>query len=401
MYITFFQSSLQTRMPPPMNQSVCIDSMNTVLSRDGATFIGKDTETIQCRTNITYRCICGKVNTKQHTSLIRRNAFCKECTYKMAQERRIKTMTNNGDKPINNGSTDFSEELAKKTADRNGSRLLGIYRIDESGVRHKREGVDLKRTKRDDDLHCRCSCGTEFYVNFRNAYENDGCRCRSCQKAKKSEALRNKRRSTPDAEITMEHLTDRAARIEREGQKCIDCNVHQDSEQFAKRYNHHEKCYVFNGRCRGCSRKLRTSNREDALRNASLEEFLNGELVIARDRVKKYNKTHPDSPREFNITVEHLVEAYENQNGKCAISGRNMLTITHRDECPDGVRCNPEKLSIDRIDSTSGYVEGNIQLVCWIPNSIKMDMSTDELENWVISIYNHRHLDRKNPLRSD
>jgi hypothetical protein len=102
------------------------------------------------------------------------------------------------------------------------------------------------------------------------------------------------------------------------------------------------------------------------------------ELKIAKDRTKKYNKKHPHSVREFTIKVPYLMELLERQDGKCALSGRPMLTTTHRDECPEEERCNPNKLSIDRIDSLKGYIEGNVQLVRWRANSMKMDTTFAE-----------------------
>lgn len=39
-------------------------------------------------------------------------------------------------------------------------------------------------------------------------------------------------------------------------------------------------------------------------------------------------------------------------------------------------------ISIDRIDSSLGYVRGNVQFVCDIVNRIKQDLSQEELYKW-------------------
>lgn len=39
-------------------------------------------------------------------------------------------------------------------------------------------------------------------------------------------------------------------------------------------------------------------------------------------------------------------------------------------------------VSIDRIDSSIGYKEDNIQLVCHIVNLMKHDLSIEELKTW-------------------
>ena len=39
-------------------------------------------------------------------------------------------------------------------------------------------------------------------------------------------------------------------------------------------------------------------------------------------------------------------------------------------------------ISIDRIDSSVGYVRGNVQLVCDIVNRMKQNLSQEELYKW-------------------
>jgi hypothetical protein len=276
----------------------------------------------------------------------------------------------------------YDRERAERTASKNGSTLLGIYRRAVDGSRIEIGGGVGTR---DCDLHIRCICGVEDYVNFRNAdghgaigAGNGKCLCRACRRGHKSDALRNHRRGVDSTiAIAPESMSARSARIERDGQECIDCKEHKSAEEFGGSFNRTEKCKVHKGRCYACSRKLRTANREDAIRNGSLEDFLKAELAVAKDRNKKHNAKYLSDQREFDITVPFLVDLLERQDGKCALSGLPMLTTTHRDECPDDARCNPNKLSIDRIDSSHGYTEDNVQLVRWRPNSMKMEMTSD------------------------
>ena len=83
------------------------------------------------------------------------------------------------------------------------------------------------------------------------------------------------------------------------------------------------------------------------------------------------------------------MDLFESQEGKCALSGLPMLTTTHRDECPEDERCNPNKLSIDRIDSLRGYTEDNVQLIRWRANSMKMDMTTTEYKDEISAQYEY------------
>lgn len=70
---------------------------------------------------------------------------------------------------------------------------------------------------------------------------------------------------------------------------------------------------------------------------------------------------------------------YEDQDGKCALSGYNMTYITGQGRVPTNI-------SIDRIDSNMGYVEGNIQLVCRQSNVMKMELTMEQLAEWCEAI---------------
>ena len=66
---------------------------------------------------------------------------------------------------------------------------------------------------------------------------------------------------------------------------------------------------------------------------------------------------------DFSIDLEHLLLLWKNQNGLCAYS---KLPLT--------IEANQQNIvSLDRIDSSKGYVVGNVQLVCRAINEMKMD----------------------------
>jgi hypothetical protein len=76
----------------------------------------------------------------------------------------------------------------------------------------------------------------------------------------------------------------------------------------------------------------------------------------------------------FNIDTDYVMELLINQQGKCALTGWN-LEFTRGGKW-DGK--NPRGCTMDRIDSTKGYIRGNIQLVCGLPNVSKGNMPNDE-----------------------
>jgi len=74
----------------------------------------------------------------------------------------------------------------------------------------------------------------------------------------------------------------------------------------------------------------------------------------ARDRAKR--RGFP-----FSLTVDDLVKLWENQDGRCALSGIKMELATKGQH-------EPWLASLDRIDSQGGYVLENVRLVTWMVN---------------------------------
>jgi len=83
---------------------------------------------------------------------------------------------------------------------------------------------------------------------------------------------------------------------------------------------------------------------------------------------------------QFEITLEYITQLYNQQNGLCALTGVKMTHNAINDRQEDDPHIlNPTNISIDRIDSNSGYVKGNLQLVCAIVNRIKFEMNDVQL----------------------
>lgn len=68
---------------------------------------------------------------------------------------------------------------------------------------------------------------------------------------------------------------------------------------------------------------------------------------------------------KVEITYEYLVALWESQNGLCTYSG---LPLTYEANQSNTV-------SLDRIDSKLGYIEGNVQLVCAMVNRMKQEFA--------------------------
>lgn len=84
----------------------------------------------------------------------------------------------------------------------------------------------------------------------------------------------------------------------------------------------------------------------------------------------------------LEITIEDLWVLWEKQGGLCAISGVELRLWP----------LSKKTASVDRIDGTLGYIDGNVQWVHKTVNMMKRRMSDDELVEWcrVISAWNSR-----------
>lgn len=72
--------------------------------------------------------------------------------------------------------------------------------------------------------------------------------------------------------------------------------------------------------------------------------------------------------KEFNLVPDDLYEIWDKQNGLCAYSKVPLkIEANHLETC-----------SLDRINSSLGYVKGNVQLVCAIVNRMKQEFSEED-----------------------
>lgn len=106
--------------------------------------------------------------------------------------------------------------------------------------------------------------------------------------------------------------------------------------------------------------------KDRSYRQSSVRSFLScklGHIKKERHRGKHSEKYRND------IGLDYLLELWKKQDGRCAISGKELS-------------CNFNDLfgvSIDRIDPNVGYMEGNVQLVCQAINFAKNKYSNDEM----------------------
>ena len=77
--------------------------------------------------------------------------------------------------------------------------------------------------------------------------------------------------------------------------------------------------------------------------------------------------------KDFNITLQDLKDQWELQKGKCPYTNFQLILFTPKNNNEYYLRA-----SVDRIDSSKGYVKGNIEFVSLPINYLKSDKLSKE-----------------------
>lgn len=150
--------------------------------------------------------------------------------------------------------------------------------------------------------------------------------------------------------------------------KCSICGEWLTSDNFdqagGNKYQYRDR---LDKRCHNCKAKQNKEARTNYSEERRLEKILQDRWLGARDRAKSKN-------RLFNISKEDLMDLWNKQKGKCAISKIPMTFNI------DSGR-NPYNISIDQINPSQGYTKDNIQLVCMCVNQLKSDFDMNTVIN--------------------
>ena len=146
---------------------------------------------------------------------------------------------------------------------------------------------------------------------------------------------------------------------------CPSCN----NEQSYLRKNYAEESLRLGKQCKSCSNKdVSNCHRgwHRGIRVSWLNQFKSG------SETRKI---------EWDLTIDDVANLYENQKGLCALTDVSIAfpEIGH-----------PQKAiaSIDRIDSSKGYVQNNVQLVTRQVNMMKQSYSQDLFIDTCIKVAN-------------
>lgn len=108
---------------------------------------------------------------------------------------------------------------------------------------------------------------------------------------------------------------------------------------------------------------------------SSLDRYIRSTVSRKKAHSKKYGI-------EFNLTYEHLLERWEGQDGLCFYTFNKLEILRFRTK--EQKAYSP---SLDRVDPTKGYTNGNVVWCINKANIVKSNLTLDELREWIPEWY--------------
>ena len=146
---------------------------------------------------------------------------------------------------------------------------------------------------------------------------------------------------------------------------CADCKKDRPIKEFE----------VLKGKWnRSICKKCRTAE-QNRSRSATPEAYLSHLCTQL-----KYSRNKKNPEMEWAIDPGYLIQIWDKQKGRCAISGVHMTHIK------DGTGVHDFNVSIDRVNPNLHYTPGNFQLVCHRINTMKHTLTEDMFYWWIKNI---------------
>ncbi len=216
--------------------------------------------------------------------------------------------------------------------------------------------------------HCWCCGGMLPPSSFsKDASRRDGLMniCKACRAAKRKKKSAGRKAGRP----AKNSLRDSFGR-----KQCQRCLKWRHESEFHK--GSRLSSDGLDPRCKFCQGGRTHGDRDEEVQLA-LKRLAGSHASSGNRKSDRRLNLHRDS----DVTPELLWEIWQEQEGRCPVSGVGMTYIRGRGKVPTNV-------SIDRIDSRKGYTKGNIHLVCYQANMMKGLLGPRDLMFWCRAILN-------------
>ena len=130
------------------------------------------------------------------------------------------------------------------------------------------------------------------------------------------------------------------------------------------------------------SSKCKKCSLSGHLSNKAKKQFRKGTKDISLSYFGSIKRGARRRNKFFNITIEYCQNILEKQEYKCSLTGLPLIRSLDTPE----PQCTA---SIDRIDSSIGYIEGNIQWVLKDVNNMKMNLTEERFLELAKKVVEH------------
>ena len=173
---------------------------------------------------------------------------------------------------------------------------------------------------------------------------------------------------------------------------CTKCNQEKPSSQFTVRKGRNH-CYTQCSDCRKMKAKLwRKFHKQQCIESGNLWRATEKIINPLGERARMLNssiRSHSNAKGQIKeIGRQYLIDLYHKQEGKCFYTGLPMKL--HSNTLKDFLL-----MSVDKIESTKGYIPSNVVLCCWGINLLKAEHSVDDLYKYLALFYNAAALNGK------
>jgi hypothetical protein len=176
-------------------------------------------------------------------------------------------------------------------------------------------------------------------------------------------------------EMTMKYRNDFLPENYNKTLMCWDCKESKPFRLFPYRVQYKDNKEK---RCKNCI----NSNHKSRCKNHSIGQIITSLLTTAKHSCMKREKKFRFEAAILDITTDYIKELVEKQQNKCAYSGVQFIWEYGSNHKP----------SLDRIDSSKGYIKGNVHLVTTIVNQAKSDLIETDFLKMIKSIYETKNL---------
>lgn len=151
---------------------------------------------------------------------------------------------------------------------------------------------------------------------------------------------------------------------------CIKCNATKVVSEFHKDKT---KKFGVKGTCKICAKEISYKyylKNSEGIRKRTSVYAKSYTPKFSRDidsRLKNLCTKAKGRTKEFNLIDIDLLNLWDKQDGRCAYTKLPLLATANQFNT----------VSLDRVDSSKGYVVGNIQLVCAAINKMKQEYSEE------------------------